>query len=478
MPRLQATNGATAADAAAGDVLHRRRDRKQRGDFPTPAELVDQVVDQALGTVRSGQTLRVLDPACGDGRFLVAAGRRIKAFGGEPELWGVDVHPAAVAVARRQLARAGLPGRVLLADALTREWGDERFDVVVGNPPYLSPLATATARRSSRHGGGPYADAAAEFLGLAVRLTAAGGRVGLVLPQSILASRDAGPVRELVARQAQMRWSWWSPRRMFDADVTVCALVFERRPGRAGDVPGRWTRVVTDHLGVPTLPPVDAAGALGDRALITANFRDQYYGLVGAVVEAGAGEGAAGGGDDQPRLVTSGLIDPGDCAWGRRPVRFAGSTFEQPVVLVDELSERLQRWARELLVPKVLVANQTTVIEAVADESGAWLPSVPVLTLRPADPAVVMPMAAVLTSPVASCWAWHRAAGTGLSARSLRLGPRWLGDLPWPAGELSEAVAAYTRGDVVGCGQAVQNAYGIDAEDLFVWWKSSLPDRR
>ena len=72
---------------------------------------------------------------------------------------------------------------------------------MVGNPPFLSQMAAATTRGgSSRHGGGPYADAAVEFLALAMRLARPdGGRVGLVLPQSIIGARDAGPVRAQVA---------------------------------------------------------------------------------------------------------------------------------------------------------------------------------------------------------------------------------------------------------------------------------------
>ncbi|HAP75033.1 MAG TPA: hypothetical protein DCR14_03030, partial [Acidimicrobiaceae bacterium] len=96
-------------------------------------------------------------------------------------------------------------------DSLQRDWGDERFDVVVGNPPFLSQLAAATTRGGrSVHGGGPYADTAAEFLALAIRLTRVGGRVGLVLPQSLLSARDAGPIRSFVEQSAALRWMWWS----------------------------------------------------------------------------------------------------------------------------------------------------------------------------------------------------------------------------------------------------------------------------
>ena len=189
--------------------------RKQRGAFATPPELVELVVANTLPAVRPGQRVTVLDPACGDGRFLTAAAARIAAAGAVPLVTGVDIDADAVRAARRAVAAGpGAPSaRFRRADALHHDWGDERFDVVLGNPPFLSQLAASTTRGgSSRHGGGPYADAAAEFLALAVRLARpGGGRVGLVLPQSILASRDAAGVRSDVDRRAELIWSWWSP---------------------------------------------------------------------------------------------------------------------------------------------------------------------------------------------------------------------------------------------------------------------------
>jgi SAM-dependent methyltransferase len=445
--------------------------RKQRGAFPTPPDLVERVVDATLPEVRPGQRVNVLDPACGDGRFLVAAAASLSAAGAVAAVSGVDIDAAAVRACRK--AVAGAPGvvaaRIEHADALGCDWGDERFDVVVGNPPFLSQLATATTRGgASRFGGGPYADAAAEFLALAVRLARPdGGRVGLVLPQSILGSRDAADVRADVDRRAALVWSWWSPRRVFDAQVHVCALGFELGH-RAAAAPVRrpWSLVVVDALGVPPVPALATAGTVGDRARLSADFRAQYYGLVPAVDDHLAGS----------PFVTSGLIDPAHCRWGERVVTFAGRRFARPRVERSRLDPAMRRWADRLMVPKVLVANQTRVIEAVADAGGRWLPGVPVITARPATPAGVWPLAAVLTSPVATAWAWHRAAGTGLSARTLRLGPRWLAELPWPAGTLGPAVEALRDGDVVACGAAVGESFGVGGSDaLLHWWCAQLP---
>ncbi len=385
----------------------RARTRKELGAWYTPPELVSAVVREAVfDGARS-----VLDPACGDGRFLHATGL--------PEQVGVDIDPATAAA-----------GGFVCDDALTRDWGPRLFDMVVGNPPFLSQMARLTTRGGrSRFGGGPYADAAGEFLALATRLVRPGGRVGLVLPQSLLAARDAAGIRAAVDEVAALRWMWWSETKMFDAAVRVWAGVWEvgGAPGlvrRAhgpdfADIapipmPSAWSGLIAGTDVAPHEGPV-----LGDIARFAVDFRDQYYGLVGAV----------GDRVDGPPLVTSGLIDPGVCHWGRRPVRFAKQTYSAPRVALDRLAPAMQQWAAARLVPKILIANQTRVIEAVHDTRGEWLPGVPVITCLTDDPEHVM---AVLATPAALEWVRHHAAGSGLSAGTVRLSPRLLASIPLP----------------------------------------------
>jgi len=375
--------------------------RKQLGAWYTPPELVDAVVREAVfpGAVS------VLDPACGDGRFLRATGL--------PEQTGIDIDPATP---------------FEHDDALRRDWGDRRFDVVIGNPPYLNQLSSLTTRGGrSQFGGGPYADAAAEFLALAVRLARPGGRVGLVLPQSLLSTRDAAPIRDVVDGAAALRWMWWTDELVFDAAVRVWAGVWEVG-GEPGEVhrsfgtrfeprppmpmPRTWAGLLTGGSVAQHDGPV-----LGDIATFTADFRDQYYGLIGAV----------GDDVDGPPLVTSGLIDPGVCHWGTRRVRFAKQQFAAPRVAIDRLTPALQRWAAQRLVPKILIANQTKVVEAVHDARGEWLPSVPVITCVTDDPERVM---AVLSSPDTTQWIHHHAAGSGLGAGTVRLNARLLASVP------------------------------------------------
>jgi hypothetical protein len=185
-------------------------------------------------------------------------------------------------------------------------------------------------------------------------------------------------------------------------------------------------------------------------------------------------------------LITSGLIDPGRSLWGDRPVKFAKQYFERPRLDLSKLDSKMQRWAGKRLIPKVLVANQTRVIEAVCDPAGEWLPAVPVIGVYPraaerspgTEVGLAWKIAAVLTSPIASAWVWHRSGGTGMSASSIRLGPVVLADLPWPPGDLEPAVKALRRGDIRACAMATLAAYAVtDVEvrdELFGWWAASL----
>ena len=113
--------------------------RKLLGAWYTPAELVDAVVDNVLRGFRPvhGRTVRVLDPACGDGRFLFAVARRLAALGVAVESTGCDVDGVALAAITGSV-------RTIEDDALAHDWADETFDIVVGNPPFLSQMAAAT----------------------------------------------------------------------------------------------------------------------------------------------------------------------------------------------------------------------------------------------------------------------------------------------------------------------------------------------
>ena len=442
-------------------------ERRRLGSWYTPPALVDQMFTMLTSDrwhlEHSHSPLRVLDPSCGDGRLLIAARQRL---GASCTLVGCDVSPSTRALNEQH----GI--EFVEANGLGVDWstyqGHHGFDLVVSNPPFLSQLATSTSRKgASTLGGGPYANSAMEFCLTGVEALRPGGRLAIVLPQSVLASRDTTDLRTRVTSLATLVNSWWTSTPQFDADVTVAVLVFERRATAVTGSAAPWTGAITDALGIPPVPALATRGTIGDRATASANFRDEYYALVPAVADHEHG----------PPLITSGLIDPGRCLWGLKPVRFAHQLFENPRVDVSQLSGRFPSWADRMLKPKVLVAAQTRTIEAVVDLHGEWLPGVPVTTVFAHSHGDLESIASVINSPIAALIAWHRRAGTGLSPTSLRLSPASVLDLPWPRFDIdSHALTELADGTFADFGLKMCASFGVsgaEADRITSWWQNA-----
>jgi hypothetical protein len=435
-------------------------------------------------------TAEVVDPSCGGGAFLVAAAEALVAAGAPPgrvlaeQVRGLDIDPLAAATARAALRcwaqSHGVDGTapVAVGDALVHPW---TADVVIGNPPFLSPLGTDTgggraAARLRRALGAPYADVAALFLALGLERLRPGGRLVLVQPESLLSSRDAAPIRAAATPSLEGLWVAGEP--VFGAAVRVCAPVLRRGP--VGGKVRRWSgrsvrrRQAAARPGPssswaplrPTSTPSvrrRVGPALADLASATAGFRDEFYGLGAAVADGGPG----------CPLVTCGLIDPGGTSWGARPARIGGRRLQLPTVDPDALDARLGEWVRARLVPKVLVATQTRVVEAAPDPAGRLVPLTPVLAVVPFDPVDVWRITAALLSPVVTAWAIRNHGGAALSSDAIKLSARQVVEAPLPLDGTAwdEGTAALRGGDVVACGTALADG---DAR-LLAWWKARLP---
>ncbi|HEU5058399.1 MAG TPA: methyltransferase domain-containing protein, partial [Kofleriaceae bacterium] len=138
--------GLREAIAAGGDplgdalcALRSPAERRPLGATYTPQPIVDAMIGWAAGHVAP---VRVVDPGCGSGRFLLAAGRAFP----RAELVGVEIDPLAATLARANLAAAGMARRARVVEvdyrslALEAAGGPTLF---AGNPPYVRHHAIA-----------------------------------------------------------------------------------------------------------------------------------------------------------------------------------------------------------------------------------------------------------------------------------------------------------------------------------------------
>ena len=136
--------------------------------------LVTQMLDQLPDHVWHNPAVTFLDPAFGGGQFVLEIRRRLLAAGHSQEnvaerIWGCESLPTRVKYVQNWF-KSGLHN-LYVRDPLTHDWGDMKFDVVVGNPPYNNGV--------SNKGAGSLWP---KFIDKSFELVKQGGHVCLVTP--------------------------------------------------------------------------------------------------------------------------------------------------------------------------------------------------------------------------------------------------------------------------------------------------------
>lgn len=179
------------ADLFGAEAALAAPSRKDRGAFYTPDAAVRSLVHWAVRR----PTDRMLDPSCGDGRFLVC----------HPTSVGVEQDPEACAVVHSRV-----PGS-LIHQGDFFAWASqtrERFECAAGNPPFIRYQKFTGAVRETalslcaRHGAlfSSLCSSWAPFLVATSTLLRAGGRMAFVLPAEVGHAPYAVPVLEHMLR--------------------------------------------------------------------------------------------------------------------------------------------------------------------------------------------------------------------------------------------------------------------------------------
>jgi adenine-specific DNA-methyltransferase len=191
--------------------------RKTRGAFFTPEPIAEHLAGWA---VRSDPSAKILDPTCGDGAFLLAAGKELRAAGCQPSdlderLFGVDSHADSLTSAMRRLESNGLDAHLVADDFFAVPTPDllgaplPQMDAVIGNPPFVRyqhhsgdarrRSMSAALRQGVRING--LASSWAALLIHACGFLKPAGRLAMVLPAELLTVGYAEPVRTWLRRR-------------------------------------------------------------------------------------------------------------------------------------------------------------------------------------------------------------------------------------------------------------------------------------
>jgi SAM-dependent methyltransferase len=261
-------------------IVSRVDEREIRASYYTPLGLAEYLCEKTLGgwlddhKPQKPSEVRILDPACGSGTFLLAAFRTLEEYFRRlrdrsltnrerleivtESLFGADIDERAVGLARIQLLelasvdeRGPLPdlrNNLIVGDSLLSAPGEEApvnavdwdavsagrpFDVVLANPPFGSqlqlPARLGKADREAARARFPEvrawgSDYAYLFLALTLRLTDKKSRVGFVLPEPALEGRSGRAARAAMLDRGVSTIVDFRGLRLFDNGAYVVAV--------------------------------------------------------------------------------------------------------------------------------------------------------------------------------------------------------------------------------------------------------------
>jgi N-6 DNA Methylase/TaqI-like C-terminal specificity domain len=230
------------------------RERKVRGHFSTPPQLVEDMLDACGYTPDQDLSqLRVLDPACGSGNFLVGATKRLILSGQyarhatqtiatsiQRNIWGFDPDPVSCFLTEMHLHATYThtispssqktqisPLHIHQADALTLRWDETaNVDLFLANPPYLAAKNNDLSGYRVMQSSGQI-DSYLLFMRLALRVTRPHGWIGLVLPDPFLARTNASQTRRCLLAETTIHHLWHLAG-VFAAGVGAVVIVAQK----------------------------------------------------------------------------------------------------------------------------------------------------------------------------------------------------------------------------------------------------------
>jgi adenine-specific DNA-methyltransferase len=193
-----------------------------RGFVPTPPNLVDFMIGRLFRGRPPNASDTLLDPGCGTGPFIDGVLRWCRATANEiPQVTGVELEPDRATLARDRF-RSHPQVRVRQGDFL--DWGHEqRFDFVIGNPPYVSILGLSKTEKNDFRSCFETArgrfDLYLLFFERALKSLKESGRLVFVTPEKFLYVETAAPLRRLLSR-FQVEEIWLEDELLFDGRVS------------------------------------------------------------------------------------------------------------------------------------------------------------------------------------------------------------------------------------------------------------------
>lgn len=254
--------------------------RKAAGSYFTPTDIVRNMIMDVSQDLESGlKGKKVLDPCCGTGNFLIQ-------FPDDVDICNIhafDIDMLSVQLARFNLALVRIAGREdgkaednirticenvecrnFLVKSEERISDTEKYDVIIGNPPWgykFDSAAQKTLRENYKTAAGRGAESYDIFVEWAFELLDDDGMLAFVLPEALLDVRNHSAARQIIANTANVRRVRFLGNVFHGVQCPAVALHLKKSVEPGHSIGARISRAGEEFV-VGTDRPLDAGGFL------------------------------------------------------------------------------------------------------------------------------------------------------------------------------------------------------------------------
>lgn len=186
--------------------------RKSSGAYYTPEKVVGELIDRLYENDADLKVKTICDPCCGTGNFLLRLGVKGIDYA---NLYGQDIDPVSVFLARinialvePQMPALNIRSRIIVGNTYFETFR-QKFDVIVGNPPWGSDFSEEDAlrcRKLFKTADGKSIESYDLFVEKALSMLNHKGVLAFVLPEAILSVAAHDAVRKLMITSCSFRF--------------------------------------------------------------------------------------------------------------------------------------------------------------------------------------------------------------------------------------------------------------------------------